>query len=263
MPQRLQPSSLKGWGVSLLCFYLFISCVCACPCLYMNASICTCHDTCVDSVSPSILFSRQSLFCFCHTECSRLAVQWPSSWFSCLCLPYSCRNAVITDAGYHNPSFCVGTEDPKGMWGLWKHFHLLSHGPGQHNLGDIFFLSKLEKSFFLQVLNHILYLEEFWIQFPVKLLLKAVHLANAHLLYLCQVKKLNSTVEFQICVLPYNFNKCLKMDHWGERRSFKVHHNLALPTQCILHEMTPIFLITLMVCYYNIAATLNQKYYQC
>lgn len=63
----------------------------------------------------------------------------------------------------------MGAENPNihrfaGMGGLCgKGFHLLSHhlGLGLDNLGDIFFLTKLEKSFSLHVLDNIPHLGEF------------------------------------------------------------------------------------------------------
>lgn len=221
---RLPPSKDRRFYY----FAFIFVCVRAHVHVYMWMQVCVLATAPVwcQSLLPSCFQGRVS--CFCCTEYSRLAGQWSPS---CLCLPHSSRNAVFTDACYRIPPFYVGTENPNicrfaDMGGLCgKGFHLLSHhlGPGLHNLGDVFFLPKLEKSFSLHVLDYFPHLGECWIPFPEKLLLKAIHLANSHLLYLCQIKELDSTVEFQIGVLSYNFNKCLKMDHWGEGRRFKVH----------------------------------------
>jgi hypothetical protein len=220
------------------------------PCIYVSFPRHLCG---VDL--PFNLVSRQSLLFLPHWV---LQASWPGTYkLMLLTLP-----PILLQEGCNyrcllpHPIFLCGHWRSKhrssGLWDFCnKRFHLLTHlpSPGQNNLGDIFSLTKVEKSFCLHVLEYNPYLGEFCIEFYVKLLLKAIHLANSHLLFLCQIKELNLTVEFQICVLSYNFNKCLKMDPWGEGRSFRVHHNFFLHTQCILHKMTQIFLITLMVCY--------------
>lgn len=76
---------------------------------------------------------------------------------------------MIIDACYRIPPFYVGSENPNihrfaGMGGLCgKGFHLLSHhlDPDLDNLGDVFFLTKPEKTFSLHVLEYTPHLGEF------------------------------------------------------------------------------------------------------
>lgn len=57
---RLPPS--KGQEILLFCIY-FCVCTCTCPSVYVNAGVCACHGTCVESVSPSfhLVFKAESL----------------------------------------------------------------------------------------------------------------------------------------------------------------------------------------------------------